>query len=653
MATVQEIQEAFQSQTEGGAAMRRMWSPQDLLYRPEAKEAMEQFIASNPEAFQQAYAPPAVGAYYTEGGVQYTAGGTVLAEAGVRPKYSRTGSEIIYDEQGNITGYRGTAEQLTAPAEAGMPVQQGFSSIYGPSTEFSFVTEQRKKTLLDIGQPLMMQQPSPELRPETILSYSLFHPTETAMALTTYALFPQERRRQRKEEIERITSWSVHMRKEGIAGIGKQAIFTGVEYALWTGAPILPAMILTKAPTLAKVGFTALTTTFAIEMFRGGESYLAGGGLPAARRTTAAAFGFGMSAAAMKSVFEPPKIEVVEREVLGRYRTGEQVEAAELKDVFKRGAIEKIHEPTIKTTRGLTSEGEFLDRAGWEYIISDTPTGLQTIDDEFFDVIRISAAGKYEIRDVDIYAGGKAEFPIAPPKPSKMKGEGFDVFKPSKGPKTDLSKHFPKQLDVKLDTKLDIRPIKISTTTVTPTASIKATPFVSLGAIQTTSTTTRERQDISFMGKQIQLQHPKQFEYTISPVKTKTRVKRESISLLSPMKMPMISPLTLTAPSMAQDIKIAPSQMVSPALMPPISPRTRAAKAPARGGGLFPSFSFDFPRYKGKKSKIKRLTRKTIPEPSLGGIVLGRKGKLKRMFTGIEPIRPIGNKKKRKKIRWL
>jgi len=661
MATAEELRQEYEEKF-GSTIESALQNP--IEYYKVPRPDIYAWLQAHPEVYEVIGRTRPASVVYTGGGQEVWYGGEMVSE--VKPEqvtYIVGGRKMTEQQYQDYMTKGGTLpiQSLSYAREA--EPQRTLADLY----TYSGIVSDRKMSLFDIGQPIRMQPPAPELRGETILSYSLFHPTETAVALGTWGFFPQERERLRREERERITQWSFQMRKEGIAGIGKQAIFTGVEYALWTGVPIIPAKIITKTPTLAKLGFTALTTTFAIEMFRGGEAYLAGAGLPAARKTVISGLGFGLSAAAMKAAFEPPKVEIIEREVISRYRTQQDVEPTDLRQTFRRvitGEAKTI-EPSSAIERGLSSRSEFLDKKGWKYIISEKPTGLATIDDEFFDVVRVKMAGKYEMVDVDIYAGGQAEFPIAPPKPPKTKGEGFTVFKPSKTPKTDLSKHFPKGLDIKLEKGLDIRPIKIKTTTVTPVAEVSATPFVSLGAIQITGMKTDTRQKTSFLGRQIQLQHPKQFEYTISPIKTRTKVKKESLSLISPMKMPMVSPITVSSPitrtRQRQAARQITRQFVSPALVPPSLPRTSKAKTPTFRGLGFPSFKFDTSMFKHKRRKIKRLRRKTIPEPSLGGIVLGKVGKLKPTFTGIEPIRPIGikmgkkrkKKKKRKSNVWM
>ena len=84
--TKEEMIEAYTSDTEGGVHMRRTFQdPRSPFFQTRDAQTIEAFIQANPDAFGQAYAPPAVGAYYTEGGVEYTAGGVVLAEQKPQP----------------------------------------------------------------------------------------------------------------------------------------------------------------------------------------------------------------------------------------------------------------------------------------------------------------------------------------------------------------------------------------------------------------------------------------------------------------------------------------------------------------------------------------------------------------------------------------
>jgi len=92
------------------------------------------------------------------------------------------------------------------------------------------------------------------------------------------------------------------------------------------------------------------------------------------------------------------------------------------------------------------------------------------------------------------------------------------------------------------------------------------------------------------------------------------------------------------------DTQISMPSMMSP--LTPISPIPIGFTGAILGGIGFGKSDI----FRKKKRKTKRLRKKTRPQPSLGGIVLRKKGKLKKMFTGIEPVRPLG---KRKRKRWL
>ena len=66
-------------------------------------------------------------------------------------------------------------------------------------------------------------------------------------------------------------------------------------------------------------------------------------------------------------------------------------------------------------------------------------------------------------------------------------------------------------------------------------------------------------------------------------------------------------------------------------------------------GFMFPPFFSTPKRKKKKKKKIKPRRQRKKSKPSLGGIVFKKTGKLKLEYTGFEPYRPIGRRKKRRR----
>ena len=738
MATVQEIQEAFQSQTEGGAAMRRMWSPQDLLYRPDAKEAMEQFIASNPEAFQQAYAPPAVGAYYTEGGVEYTAGGVTLAES--KPQQVQQIQQTTQD--GFSTYYMETPEGRVSisPQEYGKMAKEHimgsrmnvFASV-PPQTERQLKIEERRRD------PLF----------QTIFFTEKAITGQATAAIIEWA-FAKDKEKFSKTQ---ASQWRVEQTQIMTKlGEGKRAEVT---YERTLPVALAGGLILASPIIGPKIGPT-LTAGIGGGLVGIGTMFAARGWKPVTQYSQPSTLGTGIvmmgaGSLMLKSGWEaafpkpPPDVKVG---VLQRGGAMQRIEpdmkeftGVKRSDIFgeagKRKFISESYSDYGATIgkKDVTGFGqvdtrvkEIVRPSFWESakarITGTKPPikfgetvsqkqffqaiGVDLGDDMIFSqTIHVEAKGS-DLYNIYLRTGASKKLAQAGIDLTlKTAGKDLKAFGtttiiterltgglPSmtvsylKGPKltgadiTDIGHIMLQGPSLSstttggIGTKTTTKTLFIGIAEVSAGIGKAATKDIIKGmvtpppklartfafAISKPSTTTK----LKSLSATKQLTGLKIGTKTGTRIDTRTSLKQDtSLGIKMDtrtmfgtglgLKMGSISAVRLdtqlgqkldTGMALKLDTQISMPSTISP--IAPLSP------FPTGFGGIIGGIGFGKSDFFGrKKRKTKRLRRKYIPEPSLGGIVLGKKGKLKRMFTGIEPIRPIGNKKKRKKIRWL
>jgi hypothetical protein len=714
MTTVEEIQQALTSQTEGGAAMRRLWGPGDLLYRPGAKEAMEQFIQQNPELFQQAYAPPAVGAYYTQGGVQYTAGGVVLGQEGIRPKYldAEKEVEIIYDEYGKAVGLKGPGAKITAAASTGMPVEQGYSTIYGyPSVPIPI--PQKQPSLFDIGQPIRMdgtlttsemikiekQRESPIFQ-AVFATEKIFTGEAIAKGLE-YILAPEREKylaTQREEWLaEQRSIWyrlGKGKRQEVFWERASPMMITGgmmlapIPLGKWAAAGKTTTIFQTQMTGLALTGisggFLAMGTSEVLTgwktLFEESKPSTVGSGLITA--------GFGaMGVKAGWQTMFPMKLEIPLEDLTPKQRAKYERMMAEAK------AFEDVRPPVKelplaevkrlpKTARHPLSE--FL-KAEKDVIVGGSLAqrtqlygkklkGISDIDLFASKPIESGRALYYQLKSAgikDVVLKIKREGTIMESSKLFLSGRKTIEFH------THMWRRSFKYLDAPRTTPSGIKVVDITEqikrkvvggTVAGRTKDLLHFKEIKIGLGSKKGTVSYPyyniMKDVKFVPYVPQVYKGK--GYYFKPSVYKPTIYKPTKPYKAPPYKPTATykappykppPTRYKPPYKKIDVPyIPPYKPIDTPYTPPYKPPKTPIKTPRQPPYVPPlKFKFDFPKFKGKKSKITRLKRRTRPEPSLGGIVLRKFGKLKPTFTGIEPIRPLGDfrmgkrKKKRKK----
>jgi len=732
MATVEEIQQAYESQTQGGVRMRQLWSPQDLLYRPDAKEAMEAFIEQNPEAFQQAYAQPAVGAYYTEGGVQYTAGGQVLAE-----QMPQAAPELQQITQEGLTTYymeTPTGRVSISPEEYGKIAKEHimgsrmnvFASV-PPKTERQLQIEERRRD--PWFQRVFFTEKAITGQATTAIIEWAFAKDKEKFAKTQAAQW-------RVEQTQIMTK----------LGEGKR-----MEVTFERTAPVaIAATMILVSPVLGKAMGPTLTAGIGGGLVGIGTYFAASGWKPVVEYSQPSTLGAGivmMGAGSLmvKSGWEaafpkpPPDVKV---EVLQRGGAMQRIEPSrdeftgiKKSEMFGTAKDRKFIAESFsdygakigkKEVTGFgqvtTHVKEIKQPSIWKAmkarITGEKPPvqfGETISSKQFFSTIGVDI-GDDMIFSQTIHIGTTGDvhgiyMRTAPAKDLAKAGIDLTLKEAGKGVKafgtttkiTEWYKGMPsKTVSYMKGEKLlgaditDIGHIQLTpslSSTTTGGGGLKTSKKLFTGIAEVTSGVGKSAtKDIikSMVVSPPKLARTYAFAISKPSVKTdtrmlvktdmmtglKTRTKtgtridsrtalKQDTSLSTRMDtrtifgtglgqyMGSVSATRLDS-QLGQKLdtglalRMDTQHISMPSTIPPITPLTEfpAGIGPILGGiGFGPS---DF--FRRKKTKIKRLKKTTRPQPSLGGIVLRKKGKLKKMFTGIEPVRPLG---KGKRKRWL
>jgi len=673
--TVEEIKQKWQSQTEGGAAMRRQFGASEspfTMWHLEHIQRYSDYIESRPQAFERPYVSPPL---------SETGSGEILHEGVVvgysqayepepeyRPAPEGSGFKYIVpltDETGRVIGeaysdYPRAGSLI--PAATGMEPRTEANIIHTSTGGMSIAPELEPKKRLEASmeQYVSTQQERKQIltrqeiqerasRTETLFAYGLLRAPEAAGAAYAYMFFPEHRETIKQMEYKRREGFVVQTQKEGL---GMTLVKSGVGYALLT-APL--PLSRTATTVLGGAGVAAGT----ISLVSGGQKAMTGDPT-GAYEAVSGAFMFTAGAMAIKAGMTKPQPEVIEREILGRYKVEEHVMARGAKEeVFyqvktKGDQMTIIREPVTGETLGTTYKGEFLGKEGWTYIIAETPTGLASAPEGVFPVRRYGKAYMQEVAGADVGVTAIVEVPVST---GRQAGDfKVDIYK-GEGGMTPLSEHFPKITggqEALQKKPMTITPIK---QTVTVAAPEDIGTFM-LSPIRMASTVQRQEQATSpiFKGREISLQHPKQFEYTISPVKSVTKQKpvsktdRKTGLLFSPISL--VTPVTSTATTTKQ--RQAQTTMTRSVQASALAPVTVSKLKPKETSHF--SIRLNLPRQrkllkipKTKFIKLKPLKQPRAYQPSLGGMFFGKKPAKTMGTFGAELFRPLKRKKKMRK----
>ncbi len=719
MATTEEIREAYTSQTQGGVRMRQLWSPQDITGRPDARQAMEAFIESNPEAFGQAYEPSAVGAYYTGGGVQYTAGGQVLAE-----QMPRAAPELQQVTQEGFTTYymeTPTGRVSISPEEYGkMAKEQIMGSRMNvfasarPHTERQLMIEERRRDPL--FQTVFFTEKAITGQATTAIIEWGFAKDKEKFAKTQAAQW-------RVEQTQIMTK----------LGEGKRAEVTferTLPVAL--SAAFMLAPLKMTAP-LGKTGGQILLGA-GLGVAGVGAMFAAKGWKPVVEYSQPSILGTGivmigagtlMAKSGWEAAFPrpPPEVRV---EVLQRGGAMQRIEpdmkeftGIKKSEIFgtagkRKFAAESFSDYGAKIgKKEVTGFGQVTTHV--KEIKSPTRFGKTVSQKQFFSTIGVDI-GDDMIFSQTIHIGTTGDvhgiyMRTAPARDLAKAGIDLTLATGGKDVKafgtttriTEWYKGMPtKTVSYMTGEKMigaDITDIghiqltpSVSSTTIGGRGGLKTSPKLFTGIAEVTSGVGQSAtKDII---KSMTISPPKlakTYAFAISKpsVKTGTRTSVKTDMLTGLKSKTKTGTRSDSRTAIRQDTSLSTrmdtrtvfgtglgqfmggvsatrldsqigqrldtglalkldTSISMPSMMPPIAPL-----APMPTGFLIPIARMGLEKsdiFKRKRRKVKRLRKKTRPQVSLGGILLKKKGKLKKMFTGIEPIRPLGKKKRK---RWL